>query len=107
MMKKSLLQILLVAGFGLASHGALADASALLQKGGCVACHSMDGREKLGPALLNVANQYKGKKDAEAYLVNKIKNGGRGVWGPLPMPPQKDNLSDAEIKQVVQWIISL
>lgn len=106
-MKKSLLQILLVAGFGLTSYGALADASALLQKGGCVACHSMDGKNKLGPALTNVGMQYKGKQDAEAYLINKIKNGGRGVWGPLPMPPQKDNLSDAEIKQVVQWIISM
>ncbi len=106
-MKKSLLQILLVAGFGLTSYGALADASALLQKGGCVACHSMDGKNKLGPALTNVGMQYKGKQDAEAYLINKIKNGGRGVWGILPMPPQAGKLSDDEFKQVVQWIISM
>lgn len=104
-MKKSLLQILLVTGFGLASHGALADVSPLLQKGGCVACHSMDGKNKLGPALMNITAQYKGK-DAEAYLINKIKNGGRGVWGVLPMPPQAGKLSDDEFKQVVQWIIS-
>lgn len=106
-MKKSLLNVLLITGLGLASHSAFADASALLQKGGCVACHSMDGREKLGPALMNIANHYKGKADAESHLVNKINNGGRGVWGILPMPPQAGNLSDAEIKQVVQWIISL
>lgn len=106
-MEKKMLRILLVAVLGLASHGALADASALLQKGGCVACHSMDGRDKLGPALMNIASHYKNKPDAEAHLVEKIKKGGRGVWGVLPMPPQAENLSDAEIRQVVQWIISL
>lgn len=67
--------------------------SALVDKAGCMACH-------------NVAAKYKGQ-DVQATLISKIKEGGRGTWGVLPMPPNAGKLSDEEFQEVVQWIISL
>jgi len=92
---------------GLATQTAVAaDASALAQKGGCVACHSVD-KKILGPAYKDVAAKYKGQKDAEDTLVKKVKAGGSGVWGPMPMPANTGKLSDDEFKSVVGWILSL
>jgi cytochrome c len=103
---KSLLSILVAATFGLAVQTVLAaDASALAQKGGCMACHGID-KKILGPAFKDVATKYKGK-GAEAALVKKVKEGGSGVWGPMPMPSNAGKLSDDEFKAVVDWIVSL
>jgi cytochrome c len=104
-MKRSLLQIVVVAGLGLVSHGALADGAALAQKGGCMTCHGVDAR-KVGPAFKDISAKYK-DQNAEDMLVKKVKEGGRGAWGPLPMPPNTGKLSDDEFKSVVTWIISL
>jgi cytochrome c len=101
------LAVVLAAGlFGLTTQVALAaDASALLQKGGCVACHSVD-KKILGPAFKDVAAKYKGQKEAEDILVKKVKAGGSGVWGPMPMPPNAGKLSDDEFKTVVAWVLA-
>ncbi len=83
-----------------------ADASALAQKDGCLACHTVD-KKVVGPAFKDVAKKYAGNKDAEAMLVKKVKDGGSGTWGPIPMPPNGPRVSDADIKTLVQWVLSL
>jgi cytochrome c len=83
-----------------------AAAQALAQKSGCLACHSVD-KKILGPAYKDVAAKYKGDKTAEAKLVAKVKAGGSGVWGPMPMPPNSPQVKDADIKTVVEWVLSL
>ena len=79
---------------------------ALAQKSGCLACHSVD-KKVLGPAFKDVGAKYKGDKSAEAKLVAKVKAGGSGVWGPMPMPANSPQVKDEDIKSIVQWILSL
>ena len=81
-------------------------AEALAQKSGCLACHSID-KKVLGPGYKDVAAKYKGDKTAEAKLVEKIKKGGSGVWGPMPMPGNSPQVKDADIVTITQWILSL
>lgn len=81
-------------------------AEALAQKSGCLACHSVD-KKVLGPSYKDVAAKYKGDKSAEAKLVEKVKKGGSGVWGPMPMPANSPQVKDEDIKTIVQWILSL
>ena len=76
---------------------------ALAEKSGCLACHGLNNKI-VGPGFNEVAAKYK-DQDATAKLVKKVKNGGDGVWGQIPMPPQS-NLKDDEIKSLVQWILS-
>jgi len=75
-------------------------ALALLQKNGCTACHGVNNKI-VGPAYSDVAKKHAGKAD---YLADKIKSGGSGVWGAVPMPPQ--TLSDAEAKTIAAWLAS-
>jgi cytochrome c len=75
-------------------------ALALLQKNNCTACHAVDTKI-LGPSFMDVAKKHAGKAD---YLAGKIKSGGSGVWGPIPMPAQ--NLSDADAKTLGAWLAS-
>ncbi len=76
----------------------------LAQQKGCNACHATNAK-KVGPSYADIAKKYAGKPDAVDYLAGKIKKGGAGVWGSIPMPPQ--NVSDAEAKQLAQWILSV
>jgi cytochrome c551/c552 len=73
----------------------------LLQKNACVACHGMDSK-LVGPSFKDIANKYKDRSDAVNYLSGKIKSGGQGVWGAIPMPAQA--LSAAESAQISQWL---
>ncbi len=79
-------------------------AVALATANGCMACHAV-ANKIVGPAFKSVAEKYQGRADAESYLIGKIKGGGAGVWGPLPMPPQSQ-LSDAEVKVLAQWVLA-
>ena len=83
---------------------AMADAEALAKAKGCNACHALNAKQ-VGPAYKDVANKYAGKADAVDYLADKIKNGGVGVWGNIPMPRQ--NVTDEEAKKLAEWILSL
>ena len=83
----------------------LASATALMQKDGCAACHAVD-KKIVGPAYQDVAAKYRGDKDAVAKLVQKVKTGGAGVWGTIPMPPNAQ-APDADVRALVSWILTL
>ena len=100
-----------LAAFGIAAAGlllgtpVLADGQALATKYACMACHQVD-KKVVGPALKEVAAKYKGDKTAEAKMIKKVKEGGSGVWGTIPMPPNAQ-VPDADIKAIVQWILAI
>src|SRR5512147_82425 len=71
---------------------------------GCTACHAVD-KKVVGPAYKDVAKKYKGDAAAPAKLAEKVVKGGSGVWGPIPMPPNK--VTDDEAKKLVAWVLSL
>ena len=102
-MKTLLLTSLSVAMLSL-SAAASAD-QALAQKNACMTCHSVD-KKVVGPAYKDVAKKYAGDKTAEAKLIAKVKAGGKGVWGEVPMPPNPQ-VSDADAKKIVEWVLSL
>ena len=80
-------------------------AQALAQKSACMTCHAMD-KKVVGPGYKDVSAKYKGDKTAEAKLIKKVKDGGAGVWGNIPMPPNPQ-VKEEDIKTIVQWILSL
>ncbi len=98
--------LIAAAGALLATQAMAADDGlALAQKNACMSCHQVD-KKVVGPSYKDVAAKYKGDKTAEAKLVEKVKKGGSGVWGPVPMPPHPQ-MSDADIKTIVHWVLSL
>ncbi len=78
----------------------------LAKKHACVACHVVKGAKTVGPSYADVAKKYAGQKDAEAKLVDKVKKGGTGVWGQIPMPPNAA-VPDAEVRALVKWVLSV
>jgi cytochrome c len=82
-----------------------ADAQQLLKDKACLSCHQLD-KKLVGPAYKDVAAKYKARKDAEAYLVSKIKAGSTGVWGPIPMPPN-GTVNDEEAKTLAKFILTV
>ena len=106
-MDKKLIGLLLAGGL-LISAGARAESAneALMKKSGCVACHQID-KKLVGPAYKDVAAKYKSDKTAEAKLIEKVKKGGTGVWGQIPMPPNSPQVKDEDIKTLVKWILSM
>jgi cytochrome c len=104
-MNKTLVIAAALAAATLGSAAQAADESALAQKSGCLACHAVD-KKVVGPSYKEVAAKYKGDKAAAAKLEKKVKEGGVGVWGQIPMPPNTIP-SDADIKQLVAWILSV
>ena len=77
----------------------------LAKKYNCLACHSVD-KKLVGPAYQDVAAKYKGQADAPDKLFTKVKNGGVGVWGQVPMPPNP-TVPDADLKALIAWILAL
>jgi cytochrome c len=92
-------------GVSSAAGAAASDAAAtqLLTKYNCQACHTVD-KKLVGPAYKEVAAKYAGDSAAPAKLAQKIKNGGSGVWGQIPMPP--NNVPDADLKTLTEWILA-
>jgi len=100
-MKKS---VTLAAILAVAALPALANEE-LAKKNACTACHAVD-KKIVGPAFKEVAAKYRNDKSAEAKLVKKVKEGGVGVWGQVPMPPNS-TVSDKDIQALVKWVLSL
>jgi cytochrome c len=78
---------------------------ALARKYNCLACHQVD-KKVVGPAYKDIAKKYKGKSGAAALLAEKVKKGGSGTWGPIPMPPNAA-VPDADLKKLVDWILKM
>jgi len=99
---------LLVLSAVLASLAAVAPAFAneeLAKQKACLACHQID-KKLVGPAYLDVAAKYKTDKDAESRLAAKIRAGGVGVWGQIPMPANPA-VSEAEAKTLAKWVLAM
>ena len=79
---------------------------AMAKKYLCTTCHAVKGAKTIGPTYADVAKKYAGQKDAEAKLADKVKKGGQGVWGQVPMPPNAA-VPDADIKTLVKWVLSV
>ncbi len=98
--------VVLVLGLG---AGALVPAAYaqedLAKKDNCFACHAVD-KKVVGPAYKDVAAKYRNDPKAAEKLFEKVKKGGSGVWGPVPMPPNSA-VPDADIHKLVSWILSL
>lgn len=77
---------------------------ALAEKSGCLGCHAV-ATKLVGPAYKDVATKYAGQADAQAVLMQSIRNGSAGKWGELPMPAHP-KLSDADLKKLASWILS-
>jgi S-disulfanyl-L-cysteine oxidoreductase SoxD len=78
------------------------DAAKLAQQHACMACHGV-ANKLVGPSLVDVHKKYKDARDVVALLASKIKAGGSGVWGAIPMPAQA-HLPDADIRAMAEWI---
>ena len=76
----------------------------LAKKYMCMTCHTVD-KKLVGPSYKDVAAKYKTDKGAEAKLAEKIKKGGVGAWGQIPMPPN-DKVPDADITTMVKWVLT-
>ncbi len=98
-MKSVLISALVATGL-VASAPAFANKD-LATKSGCMACHAVD-KKLVGPAYQEVAKKYKASD--EAMLVDKVKKGGKGNWGQIPMPPN-DKLKDEDLKTLVKWVL--
>jgi cytochrome c len=87
-----------------ASAPAHANPEEAMTKAGCTACHAKD-KKLVGPAFKDIAAKYKGQ-DAVATLMQKVRAGGKGVYGPIPMPPSgPDKIADADLKAAIEFIL--
>lgn len=89
---------------GTLAAGTVFASDKLAQASGCMTCHTVD-KKLIGPGFKEVAAKYKGDKGAEARLVQKVKAGGTGTWGTIPMPPNA-HVKDDDIKALVHWVLS-
>jgi cytochrome c len=81
-------------------------ADAMMAKAGCNACHSVD-KKGVGPAYKEVAKKRKGEANAAETLTKKVREGGGGVYGAVPMPPNPAaKIGDDDLKKLVAWILA-
>lgn len=105
-MKKS--SIVAALGLSLLSGTAFADAG-LAKDRNCLACHKVTASEPLrkpGPTYADVAAKYANDKDAAGRLAKKIRDGGVGVWGNIPMP-QNPQVTEAEAIKLARWVLTI
>ncbi|MFP3891516.1 c-type cytochrome [uncultured Ralstonia sp.] len=81
-----------------------ARAQSLANQNACLGCHAVD-RKLVGPSYQDVAAKYKGDAGAQAKLIKKVREGGMGVWGQIPMPANP-KISDADLKTVIDWVLA-
>jgi cytochrome c len=100
------LQAVAAAALALAAAAPVQASEELAKKYACLACHVVKGAKTVGPAYADVAKKYAGQKGIEAKLVEKVKKGGSGVWGQVPMPPNP-SVPDADLHALVKWVLSI
>ncbi|MGC3982853.1 MAG: c-type cytochrome [Steroidobacteraceae bacterium] len=90
----------------MAAHTAQAS-EALMEKSGCLSCHRVD-QKLIGPTFKEVATRYRGRNDIVPILLQKVREGGEGEWGDIPMAANsEERVSDDNLKAVIEWILSL
>ena len=99
-MKKTFLILSLTLG---TAAPAMADLALATTKN-CMGCHAVE-RRVLGPSYKEIATRYKGDSGASAALAIKIREGGKGVWGPIAMPANRQ-VSEADAKKLAEWVLS-
>jgi len=82
----------------------LADEAAFARASGCMACHTVD-RRMVGPSFQDISARYAGQADAVARMAARIRQGGGGAWGPIPMPANP-RLSEADARRLAVWSLS-
>ncbi|MDX9706270.1 MAG: c-type cytochrome [Azospira sp.] len=105
--KSPLRPLALIAGTAVIVGAALpAQASeALAKKARCIACHAVE-KKMVGPAYRDVAAKYRNDPSAPARLAEKVRHGGSGVWGQIPMAPNPvERISDADLAAVIDWVL--
>lgn len=100
-MKAVHIALMVAAGLCVSSQ-VMAD-EALAKAKNCMSCHAID-KKLVGPAYKDVAAKYKGDAGAVDKLAAKIKAGGKGVWGEIPMPP--NNVTPDEAKKLATWVLA-
>ncbi len=95
--------VAVMAAAGIVMAGQVQADEALAKSKNCMACHAID-KKLVGPAYKDVAAKYKGDAKAPAMLAAKIKAGGKGVWGEIPMPP--NNVTPEEATKLANWVLS-
>jgi cytochrome c len=107
-MKNSIITIVVAAALGLAAQANAAvdaaKAQELAKSKNCLTCHMVE-KKLVGPSFKDIAKKYKGDGGAVGALSKKVMNGGSGVWGAIPMPPNPVKKDEAKI--LVEWILSL
>jgi cytochrome c len=99
---KKILVLAALAAFGVGAHANPTEDA--MTKAGCMACHTKD-KKLVGPAFKDIAAKYKGQ-DATAKLMEKVRKGGSGTFGPVPMAPNPpDKIDDAALKAAVELIL--
>jgi cytochrome c len=89
-----------------AAHTASAQTQAAMDKAGCMACHAKD-RKLVGPSFKDIAARYKGQAAAPALLFDKVRKGGSGVYGPVPMSPNgPDKIGDKDLREAIELILA-
>jgi cytochrome c len=88
-----------------ASAFAAEDGETLFKKSSCSSCHAVASKS-VGPSMKDVATKYKDDKDAQTKMEAKVRNGGKGSFGGMPMPPTPQSVSDESIKTIVKWVLS-
>ncbi len=76
--------------------------SELIARHACTGCHGMTSKI-IGPGFNEIATKYEGRADAQAYLSKRMREGGQGVWGAVPMPPQA-GLKESDADEIARWI---
>lgn len=103
-MKITFIHALAALGLLLPASNALADDDELYKTKNCFACHRVD-RNHLGPSFKAIATKYADDAGAEARLAQKVRAGGVGEWGQVPMPAQPQ-VSEAEALTLTRWILT-
>ena len=99
--------------FSLALGAALAGLAAapaqasekIARQAGCATCHAAD-KKVIGPSYKDIAAKYKGQAGAPALLAERVRKGGKGVWGAVPMPANPQ-VSPAEARQLATWVLTI
>ena len=104
-MKSIVISMAVAAGLMVAGSAMAVDMPAVAKKNNCTACHKVD-KKVVGPAWKAVADKYKGDDAAWDKVAAKIKKGGSGAWGSMPMPANP-KVSDADMKEIIDFIKAL